>query len=64
MDLLWKIFACLVIYILYRISKIHICIEHIETHSMLADPLTKGMILKFFHEHTAHMGIIPDSTLV
>jgi len=46
----------------------HICIEHIGTHFMLADPLTKGMTLKFFfHEHTAHiahMGIIPDSTLV
>jgi len=31
---------------------------------MLADPLTKGMTLKFFHEHTVHMGLIPDNTLV
>ena len=31
---------------------------------MLADPLTKGMTLKVFHEHTNHMGVIPDSTLV
>jgi len=31
---------------------------------MLADPLTKGMTLKIFHEHTAHMSVIPDSTLV
>jgi len=27
---------------------------------MLADPLTKGMTLKVFHEHTAHMGVIHD----
>jgi len=32
---------------------------------MLVDPLTKGLTLKsFFYKHTAHMGIIPDSTLV
>ena len=31
---------------------------------MLVDPLTKGMTLKVFHEHTTHIGIIPDSTLV
>ena len=31
---------------------------------MLADPLTRGMTLKVFHEHNAHMGVIPDSILV
>ena len=31
---------------------------------MLADPLTKAMTLEVFHEHTTHMGVIPDSTLV
>ena len=31
---------------------------------MLADPLTKGMTLKVFHEHTAHMSVILGSTLV
>jgi len=31
---------------------------------MLADPLTKGMKLEVFHEHTAYMGVIPNSTLV
>jgi len=31
---------------------------------MLADSLTKSMTLNVFHEHTAHMGVIPDSTLV
>ena len=29
---------------------------------MLADPLTKGMTFKVFHD-TVHMGVIPDSTL-
>jgi len=31
---------------------------------MLTDPLTKGLVLKVFHEHTIHMGVIHDSTLV
>ena len=31
---------------------------------MLADPLTKGLVPKVFHEHTAHMGVTPYSTLV
>ena len=31
---------------------------------MLADLLTKSMTVKVFHEHTAYMGVIPDSTLV
>ena len=31
---------------------------------MLADPLTKCMTLKVFHEHTAHMSVIPNNTLV
>jgi len=31
---------------------------------MLADPLTRDMILKVFHEHNAHMSVIPDNTLV
>jgi hypothetical protein len=34
-----------------------ISIEHIGTTFMLADPLTKGLIPKQFHEHVAHMGI-------
>jgi len=41
-----------------------ISIEHIGTDSMLADPLTKGLVPKVFHEHTVHMGVIPNSTLV
>jgi hypothetical protein len=34
-----------------------ISIEHVGTTSMLADPLTKGLLSKQFHEHVAHMGI-------
>ena len=32
-------------------------IEHLGTNSMIADPLTKGIVPKVFHEHTARMGI-------
>ena len=39
-------------------------IEHIRIDSMLADPLTKGLVPRVFHEHTAHMGVVPNSTLV
>ncbi|RDX88087.1 hypothetical protein CR513_30361, partial [Mucuna pruriens] len=28
----------------------------LETNFILADPLTKGLMLKFFHEHTVHIG--------
>ena len=35
-----------------------ISIEHIGTNSMLADPLTKGLPPKVFHEHIAHMGVV------
>ncbi|KAL1119720.1 hypothetical protein V6Z11_D01G120200 [Gossypium hirsutum] len=34
-----------------------ISIEHIGTNSMIADPLTKGLPPKVFHEHTGHMGV-------
>ena len=35
-----------------------ISIEHIGTNSMIADPLTKGLPPKVFHEHTARMGVV------
>ena len=35
-----------------------ISIEHIGTKSMIADPLTKGLPPKVFHEHTTHMGVV------
>ena len=39
-----------------RVQSGLISIEHIGTNSMIADPLTKGLPPKVFHEHTAHMG--------
>ena len=35
-----------------------ISIEHIGTNSMIANPLTKGLPPKVFHEHTTHMGVV------
>ena len=35
-----------------------LCIEHISTNFMIADPLTKGLPPKVYHEHTAHMGVV------
>jgi hypothetical protein len=40
-----------------RVQSGLISIEHIGTTSILADPLTKGLIPKEFHEHVAHMDI-------
>ncbi|KAJ9557220.1 hypothetical protein OSB04_011834 [Centaurea solstitialis] len=37
-------------------------IEHIGTNSMLADPLTKALVPKVFHEHTKNMGVVLDDT--
>ena len=41
-----------------RVQNGQISIKHIRTNSMIADPLTKGLPPKIFHEHTAHMGVI------
>lgn len=41
-----------------RVQNGKIAIEHIGTNSMIADPLTKGLPPKVFHEHTTHMGVI------
>ncbi|KAL1294296.1 hypothetical protein AAHE18_19G132200 [Arachis hypogaea] len=40
-----------------KIQEKQIFIEHIGTEYMLADPLTKGLIPKVFHELTARMGV-------
>ena len=40
-----------------RVQNGQISIEHIGTDSMVADPLTKGLPPKVFHEHIAHMGV-------
>ena len=34
-----------------------ICLEHVKTIKMLADPLTKGLPPKVFREHLAGMGL-------
>ena len=34
-----------------------ICLEHIRTDKMLADPLTKGLPPNVFREHLASMGL-------
>ena len=47
-----------------RVQNRQIPIEHLRTNDMLADPLTKGLVPNVFHEHTAHMGVTPYSTLV
>ena len=41
-----------------RVQSALISIEHIRTNSMIADPLTKGLPPKVFHEHTTHMGVV------
>ena len=41
-----------------RVQSGQISIEHSGTNSMIADPLTKGLPPKVFHEHTAHMGVV------
>ena len=40
-----------------RVQNGLISIEHIETNSMLADPLTKALLPKVFHKHVAKMGV-------
>ena len=41
-----------------RVQNGLISIEHISTDFNIADPLTKGLIPKVFHEHIARMGIV------
>ncbi|XP_062100039.1 secreted RxLR effector protein 161-like [Humulus lupulus] len=41
-----------------RVQSGQISIEHIGTHSMIADSLAKGLLPKVFHEHIAHMGVV------
>ncbi|RVW15878.1 Copia protein [Vitis vinifera] len=41
-----------------KVQSGQISIEHIGTNSMIADPLTKGLPPKVFHEHTTHMGVV------
>lgn len=41
-----------------KVQSGQLSIEHLGTNSMIADPLTKAITPKVFHEHTAHMGVL------
>ncbi|RVW13581.1 Retrovirus-related Pol polyprotein from transposon TNT 1-94 [Vitis vinifera] len=41
-----------------RVQSLQVSIEHISTNSMIADPLTKGLPPKVYHEHVTHMGVV------
>ena len=41
-----------------RVQRRQVTIEHIGTNSMIADPLTKGLPPKVFHEHTARISVM------
>lgn len=48
-----------------RDQKNLIAIEHIGTYDMLANPLTKGLVSKVFHDHVTLKSIIlVDNVLV
>ena len=34
------------------------CVEHIPTELMIADPLTKGLIVQVFVNHVTRMGVV------
>ena len=40
-----------------RVQNGQLSIEHIGTDSVLADPLTKGVLDSVFREHIAYMGL-------
>nr|GEX02077.1 putative zinc finger, CCHC-type [Tanacetum cinerariifolium] len=50
------------LFVCERVEEQHISIEHIRTHEMLADPLTKGLPPKVFQGHVAKMGFRQDLT--
>ena len=41
-----------------RVQSGQMSIEHISTNSIIADPRTKGLPPKVFHEHTVHISVI------
>nr|CAN80758.1 hypothetical protein VITISV_019822 [Vitis vinifera] len=48
-----------------RVQSLQVLIEHISTNSMIADPLTKGLPPKVYHEHVTHMAVVHiDDVLV
>ena len=40
-----------------RVQSCQMFIEHTGTNSMIANPLSKGLPSKVFHEHIAHMSV-------
>ena len=46
-----------------RVQSEQLSIEHIGTNFMVADPLTKGLPPKMFHEHTARMNVMSLSDI-
>ena len=36
------------------VQSLQVSIEHISTNSIIADPPTKGLPLKVYHEHVTH----------
>ena len=47
------------------VQSLQVSIEHISTSSMIADPLSKGLPPKIYHEHVTHMGVVHiDDVLV
>ena len=40
-----------------RVREMKVVIEHISTELMIADPLTKGMLPKYFKDHVVQMGL-------
>ena len=47
-----------------RVQNRQISIEHLRTNDMLADPLTKGLVPKVFHEQTTRIKLTLYITLV
>lgn len=41
-----------------RVYNSLLSIKHIDTNSIVADPPTKGLTPKIFHEHTAPLGVV------
>ena len=47
-----------------EVQKKRVSIEHISTNLMIADPLTKGLLLKTFTSHIERMGIMSNDLLL
>ena len=41
-----------------KVQSGQVSIEYNGTNTMVAEPRTKGLPPKVFHEHTAHMGVV------